>query len=363
MLGRHQPIRRGIAAISPLTAATAALLGPVACSEPAAEIYDFDGDGTVDATDCGPQDATIYPGAADSCGDGVDQDCDGSDGINGRWCGGQISAGSANACGMKADGTLACWGDNFVGQSNPPDGLFRSVSAGDWVSCAVAVSQELVCWGLKNTSGVDVDAFIPPEGSYESVAVGDSHVCALAAESGTLSCWGDDIWGALEGIPEGSFVQVSAGQGYSCAIDTEAAVHCWGMDTMGRASPPDGIRLKQVAGRNAHSCGIDLDDELVCWGSDPEAEIGGGQSDGTELGTPAGPWGDVGVGVSFTCGRRPTGEMVCWGDTGRVEPKSLEPPEAEFLSLSVALQHSCGITSESEVLCWGVNSKGQLDVP
>ncbi len=357
MLGREQPIRRGIAAIFPLTAATAALLGPIACSQPVAEVYDFDGDGTVDATDCGPEDATIYPGAEDFCGDGVDQDCDGSDGINGRWCGGQISAGMEHVCGVRGDETLACWGSNSNGESTPPEGAFLSVAAGTNLSCGVTTAQEVVCVG-----GFGPE-YIPPAGSYQQVSLGMTHVCAIETETGALNCWGEGFHGALEGIPEGAFTQVSAGQGYSCAIDTEAAVHCWGMDTMGRASPPDGIRLKQVAGRNAHSCGIDLDDELVCWGSDPEAEIGGGQSDGTELGTPAGPWGDVGVGVSFTCGRRPTGEVVCWGDTGRVDPETLEPPEAEFLSLSVGLKYGCGITSESAVLCWGVGSHGKLVVP
>ncbi len=39
-------------------------------------VYDFDGDGSVDSEDCVPQDRTIYPGAAEQCDDGIDQDCD-----------------------------------------------------------------------------------------------------------------------------------------------------------------------------------------------------------------------------------------------------------------------------------------------
>ena len=45
--------------------------------------YDADGDGFDSAdyagTDCDDADATVYPGATDPCGDGTDQDCDGSD--------------------------------------------------------------------------------------------------------------------------------------------------------------------------------------------------------------------------------------------------------------------------------------------
>ncbi len=48
----------------------------------AAPLSDFDGDGVawlLGGSDCGPFDATIYPGASETLGDGVDQDCDGAD--------------------------------------------------------------------------------------------------------------------------------------------------------------------------------------------------------------------------------------------------------------------------------------------
>jgi len=44
--------------------------------------YDFDRDGVDDADDCEPEDGEIYPGAEDPYGDGVDQDCDGHDGVD-----------------------------------------------------------------------------------------------------------------------------------------------------------------------------------------------------------------------------------------------------------------------------------------
>jgi hypothetical protein len=49
--------------------------------EPDCIDLDDDGDGEPDASDCGPQEASIHPGAADPADDGVDQDCNGVDTI------------------------------------------------------------------------------------------------------------------------------------------------------------------------------------------------------------------------------------------------------------------------------------------
>jgi hypothetical protein len=49
------------------------------CDDPAPN-FDFDGDGWDDEQDCDPADALTYPGADDGWGDGVDQNCDGTDG-------------------------------------------------------------------------------------------------------------------------------------------------------------------------------------------------------------------------------------------------------------------------------------------
>jgi hypothetical protein len=63
----------------------------------------------------------------------------------------QLSASGLYNCGIKTDGTLACWGYNYFGQASPPPGTFTAVSAGDAHACAVRTDGALLCWGANST--------------------------------------------------------------------------------------------------------------------------------------------------------------------------------------------------------------------
>jgi len=64
-----------------------------------------------------------------------------------------ISAGDFHTCGLKSDGTLACWGYNEFGQAVPPTGVFTQVSAGGIHTCGVKSDGWLrfTCWGSNNS--------------------------------------------------------------------------------------------------------------------------------------------------------------------------------------------------------------------
>ena len=50
-------------------------------------------------------------------------------------------------CGVRADGSAACWGYDEVGEATPPDGEFASVSAGHHHTCGVRADGSAACWG------------------------------------------------------------------------------------------------------------------------------------------------------------------------------------------------------------------------
>ena len=63
-----------------------------------------------------------------------------------------MSAGNSHSCGVRADGTVVCWGWGEDGQTHAPEGRFVSVSAGLDHSCAVSADGTVACWG-RNTEG------------------------------------------------------------------------------------------------------------------------------------------------------------------------------------------------------------------
>jgi len=123
-----------------------------------------------------------------------------------------IAAGESFTCGVAADSTGYCWGDNTYGQ------LGDSVLGGD------AAAPVRLAGGRKLTM----------------VSVGARHACAVTAGHAAY-CWGDNTDGQL-GIGSvggftvepvavaggGQFVAVSAGGLHTCAVTTAGAAYCWG---------------------------------------------------------------------------------------------------------------------------------------
>ena len=49
----------------------------------------------------------------------------------------QVSAGTDHTCALKADGTVACFGDNKNRQSTLPSGAFVQITAGGYPTCGL----------------------------------------------------------------------------------------------------------------------------------------------------------------------------------------------------------------------------------
>ena len=255
-----------------------------------------------------------------------------------------ISAGSYHSCGLRTDGTVACWGSNDLGQRSSPTGTFTTVSAGATHSCGTRPNGTVACWG-DNYFG---EASPPQSATFTAVAAGFGHSCAVRTD-GRVTCWGSNYDGQAS-APTGTFTAVSTGTAHTCGIRTNGSVACWGNNSDGQASAPTG-QYTAVSTGTAHTCGIRTNGSVACWGNN---------SDG-QASAPTGQYTAVSTGTAHSCGIRTNGSVACWGsDSGG----RASPPAGTFLDVAAGGSHTCGLRNDGSAACWGSNNYyGQITPP
>ena len=240
----------------------------------------------------------------------------------------QVSAGWRFACGLKADGTVVCWGSTgFV--PPPPEGTFTHVAADG--PCALTQGGSVLCWG-ENYSG----RAAAPSGRFTEIDGGGNYACGVR-QNGTLACWGRNLEGQSS-PPAGKFAQVSAGGALTCALAEDASLHCWGLEFYGAPAPTGQFAQVDVGGE--HACAVRLDGSLLCWGRNLDGESS----------PPAGEFTQVAVGRHHSCALQPDGDVTCWGldDEGQATP-----PTGTFTQVSAEDSYACGLRSDGVAVCWG----------
>ncbi len=241
-----------------------------------------------------------------------------------------MGAGDGHSCGVRTDGTVACWGENAFGEATPPSGTFTEVSAGDGHSCGVRTDGSVACWG-QNAEGEAT----PPTGTFTQVSAGNSHTCGLRTD-GTVACWGRNSGGEAT-PPADTFVQLNAGGRHTCGVRADGTVACWGSDVFGQATPPAGTAAHATGAGGNHTCAIGTDGTVTCWGDDRF-----GQST-----PPAGTFTQVSAGTAHTCGVSTGGTVLCWGlnNNAEVLPSFTNtPPDG---AVDEAYSHTFTTTFES----------------
>ena len=242
-----------------------------------------------------------------------------------------VSVGAVHACGLRTDGTVACWGTDRWGETGAPSGIFTAVSAGSGHSCGVRAGGAVACWG--NNLFAQADA---PSGTFTAVAAGPLHSCGLLT-SGTVRCWGDSRSERTD-APPGTFTAVAMGSAHGCGLRTDGTAACWGDNASGQTDAPPGA-FTAVAAGGVRSCGVRGDGTVACWGGSNEGEVQ----------VPSGTFTAVSVGYTHGCGLRTDGTVACWGDSamGRADP----PPGA-FAAVASGGEYSCGLRADATVACW-----------
>ena len=206
-----------------------------------------------------------------------------------------VTAGHAHSCGLRSDGTITCWGRNEewritncetdlpagelplcdtewvrTGQADPPAGQFSAVAGGWQHSCGLRSDGTIACWGRNEDGQAD-----PPAGRFRAVAAGGTgitdgggHSCGLRTD-GTIACWGYGGNGQTD-APSGVFTAVSAGGDFSCGVRAVGTIECWG-----GSDPKDPVLLDApvVHGNTAQHAAAASDDPMDLPGSPRNVRI------------------------------------------------------------------------------------------
>lgn len=148
----------------------------------------------------------------------------------------RVSAGGYHTCGLKREGAIVCWGGNWAGQAETPDGTgYKAVTAGRTHTCALKSDSSIVCWG-ENGDG----RATPPSGTgYKAITAGYSNSCAVRSDS-RIVCWGAAGTG-VNSVPSGTFKTVAMAGNTGCAQRADGTILCWGDTSKGQTTIPSGV--------------------------------------------------------------------------------------------------------------------------
>ena len=283
---------------------------------------------------------------------------------------GAVSVGFGHVCGLRVDGSVECWGEDWFGQSSQaPAGAFVAVDAGVSHSCGVRPDGSAECWG---------------EDSMDSGFLGTMEFRYEGGEQEYLDLYGPRV---REGAPRELDFMTIEGAVFDAALIGEMVQRAAGWE------PPPGP-FKAVSAGAGFTCGLRLDGEVECWGyvadeepripltvyaevvgervaelyATAQAEVGGdettgapsptraGAEQGADDTTSGGPDAEVAAAAARAAG---VGSGTFSFMLGHVD--LMNPPSGPFVAIDTGLRQACGLRSDGEVVCWGDDYSEFLD--
>lgn len=326
-------------------------------------------------------------------------------------------------------GTGYCWGYNTSGQlginstsqQNAPalvNGGYTDwvvLDAGGWFTCGVRANGTLWCWGEALNGKLGLGSTSPNRTTPQQVGTGTDwtmvsagveHACGI--RGGVAYCWGDGPSGQIgnggttdqtsPALVSGGFsdwTKITAGEAVSCGIRGSGIAYCWGAAAEGKlgngTTTPNQNTPQLVSGGftdwvdiragRLTVCGVRANGRGYCWGDGSLGQIGSGgtadQNVPTEMkdggfGNPYTDWVKIESYYNHTCGIRSAGggTLYCWGTNGNgqlgqgnttasIFPTIVTGGYTGWTDFSTGGYYSCGIYGGVS-RCWGLNTNGWL---
>ncbi|NTW26982.1 MAG: hypothetical protein HGA36_01525 [Candidatus Moranbacteria bacterium] len=297
----------------------------------------------------------------------------------------------SNACALKNDNSIWCWGSGSYGQLG--NGALNS----SYVPILVSAGTDNVDFVMNNRSE-----------------------CSLKS-NGDVYCWGSDNYGSLGlGVAAGTTVSIptkvagvsgiaklyAAGGAFTVDVfalrETDGTVWSWGDDTYGElgndaplASQNVPVQVAGLSGVTMISIGISgaplalkNDDTVWGWGTNFNGSLGNGTTTNPQP-TPTQVHGLNNQGFlnaaaiygygSSRCAATVNGTLYCWGYNGGGKignnltvdlayPVNVISGLGAFLEVQsvsggiYSAEHACAVRTDGAVFCWGDNHSGDLGI-
>lgn len=305
-----------------------------------------------------------------------------------------LSAGINHSCVVTTAGGAMCWGVGLDGRlgHGSMDGAgapvnvlgldrgVRSISAGDWDTCATKEDGSVWCWGRAYGSRSSPE-LVPMFDVVHEVQVAGEYTCGLSDEH-AVSCWGGRFGAPTPVSLPGPVVGLSAGVQQTCAVTLSGEVHCWGNGTApGRVADLPAAASVTVA--RYHTCALLRTGSSMCWGDNTHSQLGLGIS-AKHLGVPTriaqgasgvldlslgGQWGGTGgvgsevylcfiSGASTWCsGNNDRGQLANGMRTDNTFLTLALPLPSDVVQVQTGLYHTCARTASRDVYCWGAANR------
>jgi len=231
-----------------------------------------------------------------------------------------ISLGYNNTCAVKNDGTIYCWGYNYIGQLGDGTGTARNTPV------------QVCSAGNAATDGTCNNSFLT---GISKVITSAFSTCALKSSDGSVYCWGNNSGGILGYLANGTWdnaahpvpVQVPGGEAGGTYLTGIVDIS---------------LTKGQPAGYRNSACAVKSDGTVFCWGVAPGVDLYGQLGDGTTNSniTPVQVCSPGNTATDGTC----NGSFL----TG-------------ISKISGSFFSTCAVkSSDGSVYCWGRNGQGQL---